>query len=125
MIMPESDNIKLQTCLFYLMLECGSELSCPLPMMKDLVILLTLWESSLLPSTGCMVEIVVVLVITQGQGMHLLLPTELLYVVELAIDQLPGQLDSCDHPAWRLWLVVHVVQCHGTKLRVHLDPSYC
>ena len=93
------------------MLECGSELSCPLPMMKDLVILLTLWEPSLLPSTGCVVEIVGVMVITQGQGMHLLLDTELLYVVELAIDQLPGQLDSCDHPAGRLLLVVHVVQC--------------
>ena len=46
--------------------------------MKDLVILLTLWEPSLLPSTGCVVEIVGVTVITQGQGMHLLLDTELL-----------------------------------------------
>ena len=61
-------------------------------MMKDFCIFLTLWEPSLLHSTWSVVEIVVVLVITQGWGMHLLLPTELLYVVELAIDQLPGQL---------------------------------
>ena len=79
--------------------------------MKDLVILLTLWEPSLLPSTGCVVEIVVVLVITQGQIMHLLMPTELPHMVELAIDQLPGQLESSDHPAGCLVLGVHVVQC--------------